>query len=475
MEKLPDFDYYNVLGVSNKATSTEIRTAYRKLILKCHPDKIQDASLRAVKQVEFQKVQEAYENLCEDKSRREYDELLKKIEIRRQMSQGKPTPWSNPFEYEIKTPGTPNFKVYMYKNTTNGATEGVKFSKGTPGQSNSGPDLRRSSRSESTKAESVKAESQKKKAREEEIRKVKAEIKRKQKEMEENRKKKEEEAKQRHKEKEEAKRRLARKKEKERKEKRTRNSFVDVYEVSDDEYRTPRSSEKKPGQNKSTQEVPMNKKWTGHQDYAGAYVHASLKKSDIPNTPSPSGSYGVRFTKSSDNTPRVSRDKKQSPETPSPLSGRKPSLKSQTSAPPLFRTTSTRRRSQESTVYSKGPSSMPKAQTFSGPSSSTAIPNLSSFSYLSVSNNTYTPGYNALNRSFSSGYYPADHCHVSFATHIQASSTESSAHRASFSSYNTSHNIKMLSADNVNYSPRYGYEHVNFASHSIHYASPGYS
>ncbi|POS88322.1 hypothetical protein EPUL_000623 [Erysiphe pulchra] len=463
MEKLPEFDFYEALGVSDNATSTEIRTSYRKLILKCHPDKVQDASLRAVKQAEFQRVQEAYETLSDERRRLEYDELLQKIEIRRQMSQGNPTPWSNPFEYEIKTPGTPNVKVYMYKNTFNGSSEEVRFSRGTPGQSTPVPESRRSS-----KAESAKVEAQKKKAKEDEIRRLKAEIKRKQKEEEEKRKKKEEEARQRQKEKEEAKRKQARKKEKERKEKRTRSAYVEVYDGSDDEYHTPRSSEKKPGQSKLRQEVPMNKKWTGHQDYAGAYVHASLNNPDIPYKSSPSSSYGVRFSNSTENSPRESRDKKQTTETPS-VFGRKPSLKTQTSAPPDLRSIRPRRGNREH--YASGTPSMPQANSYAP----TPVPNISSFSHLSISNNQYPPGHSSLNRSFSTGYYPADSSHVAFAPHTQTSSTDSTAHRASFSSYNPSHNIKIVSADNVNYSPRYGYEHVNFASHSVHYTSPGYS
>lgn len=470
MEKLPEFDYYEALGVSNNATSTEIRTSYRKLILKCHPDKVQDASLRAIKQAEFQRVQEAYETISDEKKRLEYDELLQKIEIRRQMSHGKPTPWSNPFEYEIKTPGAPNVKVYMYKNTFNGSSGEEKFSKGTPGQTSPVNESRRSS-----KVDSAKVEAQKKKAKEDEIRRLKAEIKRKQKEEEEKRKKKEEEAKQRQKEKEEAKRNLARKKEKERKEKRTRSVYVDVYDGSDEEYHTPRSSEKNTGKSKPRQEVPMNKKWTGHQDYAGAYVHASLKNSDIPNIPSPSSSNSVRFTKSTENSPRESRDKNQSPGTPTPTFGRKPSLKNQTSAPPNFRTVSSRRRPRESPAYANGTPSIPQAQTYSSPINPTPAPDISSFSYLSISNQ-YPSGYsNSLNRSFSTGYYPADPSHVAFAAHAHTLSTDSTAQRASFNSYNTSHNIKMVSADNVNYSPRYGYEHVNFASHTVHYANPGYS
>ena len=32
-------DYYNVLGVKSDASNAEIKKAYRKLALKCHPDR----------------------------------------------------------------------------------------------------------------------------------------------------------------------------------------------------------------------------------------------------------------------------------------------------------------------------------------------------------------------------------------------------------------------------------------------------
>ena len=43
-------DPYKVLGVSKDAQTPEIRSAHRKLVLKCHPDKVQDPTLKAKKQ-----------------------------------------------------------------------------------------------------------------------------------------------------------------------------------------------------------------------------------------------------------------------------------------------------------------------------------------------------------------------------------------------------------------------------------------
>lgn len=96
-------DPYKALGVSRDAQLPEIRSAHRKLVLKCHPDKVQDAALKAIKQDEFQKVQQAYELLSDDSRRVSYDEQVKLFELRKEMGRGNPTARSNPFEYEIRT------------------------------------------------------------------------------------------------------------------------------------------------------------------------------------------------------------------------------------------------------------------------------------------------------------------------------------------------------------------------------------
>jgi len=64
-------DYYDVLGVSRDADEAEIKTAYRKLAKKYHPDvnKADDAEDK------FKEVQEAYEVLSDPQKREQYNQF----------------------------------------------------------------------------------------------------------------------------------------------------------------------------------------------------------------------------------------------------------------------------------------------------------------------------------------------------------------------------------------------------------------
>ena len=53
-------DYYEILGVSKNADSTEIKKAYRKMAIKYHPDKNPDDNESEAK---FKEAAEAYEVL----------------------------------------------------------------------------------------------------------------------------------------------------------------------------------------------------------------------------------------------------------------------------------------------------------------------------------------------------------------------------------------------------------------------------
>jgi len=112
MSSPPQPDPYQTLGISKDADLSTVKSAYRKLVLKCHPDKIQDPTLKAVKQDEFQKVQQAYELLSDDTRRMKYDDQMKLYELRREMGRGGPPPGHSVFDYEIRTaePRTASFR-----------------------------------------------------------------------------------------------------------------------------------------------------------------------------------------------------------------------------------------------------------------------------------------------------------------------------------------------------------------------------
>src|SRR5690348_18163598 len=64
-------DYYDLLGVSRKATAKDIRTAFRKLARKYHPD-LNPGDKSA--EEKFKQLQEAYDVLSDSKKRQMYDQ-----------------------------------------------------------------------------------------------------------------------------------------------------------------------------------------------------------------------------------------------------------------------------------------------------------------------------------------------------------------------------------------------------------------
>jgi DnaJ-class molecular chaperone len=84
-------DYYKTLGVSRTAPEKEIKSAYRKLARKYHPDVNPGDSAAEQK---FKQINEAYEVLSDPEKRKKYDTLGPDWEKRFQTRGGRPYPYT---------------------------------------------------------------------------------------------------------------------------------------------------------------------------------------------------------------------------------------------------------------------------------------------------------------------------------------------------------------------------------------------
>lgn len=71
-----ELDYYSILGLSKKCKAKDIKSAYRKLALKYHPDKVPEAE-REESEKKFIEVSEAYTVLSDEEKRKIYDKYGK--------------------------------------------------------------------------------------------------------------------------------------------------------------------------------------------------------------------------------------------------------------------------------------------------------------------------------------------------------------------------------------------------------------
>ena len=63
-------DYYDVLGVSKSSSADQIKSAYRKLAVKYHPDKVSHLGneVKKIAEEKFKMVSQAYSNIKKSRS-----------------------------------------------------------------------------------------------------------------------------------------------------------------------------------------------------------------------------------------------------------------------------------------------------------------------------------------------------------------------------------------------------------------------
>ncbi len=64
-------DYYEILGISKSASQADIKSAYRKMALKFHPDRNKESGAEE----KFKEINEAYQVLSDEKKRKTYDQF----------------------------------------------------------------------------------------------------------------------------------------------------------------------------------------------------------------------------------------------------------------------------------------------------------------------------------------------------------------------------------------------------------------
>src|ERR1700756_3642031 len=112
-------DYYKILGVDKKASTEEIKKAYRKLAVKYHPDKNPGNKQAEEK---FKEISEANEVLSDPEKRKKFDELGENWRNYRENSSG-----SGDFDFSKWSTGHPG-GTYTYSTGGEGFEGGEHFS-----------------------------------------------------------------------------------------------------------------------------------------------------------------------------------------------------------------------------------------------------------------------------------------------------------------------------------------------------------
>ena len=90
-------DYYAILGVSPKASLSEIKKAYRSLAAKYHPDKHKGNDLEDLAREKLVQINQAYEVLSDENRRADYD---RERQLRPSGAPGRSSPSSGPSTLE---------------------------------------------------------------------------------------------------------------------------------------------------------------------------------------------------------------------------------------------------------------------------------------------------------------------------------------------------------------------------------------
>jgi curved DNA-binding protein len=115
-------DYYKILGVERSASADQIKTAYRRLARKYHPDVSKEPNAEA----RFKEMQEAYEVLRDPEKRAAYDQLGS--DWKSGQSFHPPPDWGRGFEFSGRPAGGGGGRQYYTGRGAGGAVGGDDFS-----------------------------------------------------------------------------------------------------------------------------------------------------------------------------------------------------------------------------------------------------------------------------------------------------------------------------------------------------------